>query len=334
MDNNKNIVACVTLENSHFIDFSSIPSIFKILQSISCINQIYVYCSYDQIKNYVGVSNNIKYLELFDKLTGIFLYQNFAEIVHADIYIFIELITPSLTSDNILKGLNSILLLNFDSSFTVRQCQNHESISSTDIVLSKTRGFNMYTREALLLKLKEHNKLTYSPIILNNLEIIQDPISNLNKNLDNIKLIIFDFDGCFSDGSINLDYKGRVIKNYYTLDADAVVKTINKNYKIGIISGNCLNFFKKKAKQWKLSFLHGNVKSKLADVTCICNDMKISIDNVAFFGDGLNDIFALKEVGFSGCPNNAHQEVKKIVNYISPLDGGKGAISDFLSLFP
>jgi 3-deoxy-D-manno-octulosonate 8-phosphate phosphatase (KDO 8-P phosphatase) len=357
--------------------------IFKTLQSISCIDEIYVICSSGQIKNYIP--ENIKYLEKpvtsDDNLItcDIEIYKAFLKQVDADVYLFTEATMPLLTSDSILKGLNSVMSSKFDGSFTVSREKihtqqhtdkslNYEFIGkvyktqdlSQDLVFIETRGFNIYSKEAL--KRDNHTNLNYSPIILNKIEAINIDIyenylialsvlhfQNSNKTgllkptecmelhikkTKNIELIIFDFDGCFSDGLINLDYKGRVIKNYYTIDANSVVEMINKKYKIGIISGNSLNFFKKKAKQWGLEFLHGNVKSKLMDVNTLCNKMKIHIDHVAFFGDGLNDISVLNKVGFSGCPNNAHPNVKKVVHYVSPLDGGKGAITDFLSLFP
>lgn len=341
--NNKNIVVCLTAKPYYNLDFSSIPYIFMTLQSLSCVNQIYIYCSYDQIKNYVCMPIGVKYLENFAKITddtvsNFKIYQKFAEQVNSDIYVFIELsVSPLiLTSNIILQGLNNIIFSDVDCSFTVSQ--KHEQ--SSEIVLIKVDGFNIYNKTSL--KLDDPSKLTYAPVILDKIEIINNSIMMLDQSrLENIKkkikkvikMIIFDFDGCFSDGMINLDYKGRVIKNYYTLDADAVVKTINKNYKIGIVSGNCLKFFKKKAKQWGLLFLHGNVKSKLDDVISICNKSNITLENVAFFGDGLNDITVLKSVGFSACPDNAHPDVKKIVDYISPLNGGKGAITDFLSFF-
>jgi 3-deoxy-D-manno-octulosonate 8-phosphate phosphatase (KDO 8-P phosphatase) len=334
---NKNIVVCLTAKPDYSLDLSSPPYIFTILQTFSCINQIYIYCSYDQIKNYMCMPCGVKYLENFSKmsddyLSNVKIYQKFGEQIEGDVYFFIELsVSPSiLTSNVILQGLNSIIFSDIDISFTVSQKQD----LSSEIILVKTDGFNIYKKTALKLNDSDKLTLTYAPVILNKIEIIPKSIMmSYQSRTENIKMIIFDFDGCFSDGVINLDYKGRAIKNYYTLDADAVVKTINKNYKIGIISGNCLKFFKKKAKQWGLAFLHGNIKSKLETVISICNKTGIEITNVAFFGDGLNDITVLKAVGFSGCPNNAHPDVKKIVDYISPLNGGKGAITDFLSMF-
>jgi len=150
----------------------------------------------------------------------------------------------------------------------------------------------------------------------------------------NIKLIVFDFDGCLSDGSIYLDYKGRVIKNYYTLDGEAIVKAVGRNYKVGIMSGNDLDFFKKKAKKWKLEFFYGEIHDKLLKLKYLSYQAKIPLDEIAFFGDGLNDIKVLKAVGFSGCPANAHPNTKKVVDYVTTEKGGHGAINEFLSLFP
>ena len=46
-------------------------------------------------------------------------------------------------------------------------------------------------------------------------------------------------------------------------------------------------------------------------------------------GDDLNDIEIMKNVGLVSCPNDAVNQVKEIANYISPKNGGNGAVRDF-----
>ena len=45
-------------------------------------------------------------------------------------------------------------------------------------------------------------------------------------------------------------------------------------------------------------------------------------------GDDLPDICVLEEVGLKCCPNDAVEPVKKVCNYISSLNGGKGAVRE------
>lgn len=47
-------------------------------------------------------------------------------------------------------------------------------------------------------------------------------------------------------------------------------------------------------------------------------------------GDDLPDMGILQRSGIATCPPNAVQEVKAIVDYISPISGGKGAVRDVI----
>ncbi len=157
----------------------------------------------------------------------------------------------------------------------------------------------------------------------------------LTEKIRNIKLIAFDFDGTISDGMINIDSDSNYVKNYYTQDGemiDYISKHSEYNFIVGIISGNDLNFFKKKSKEWKLDFLKGNCKDKLKYLKKYLEQHNLSLENVAYMGDGLNDIEISKSVGLSASPANGNRKLLQIVDFISKFDGGKGAVKDFIEL--
>ena len=51
-------------------------------------------------------------------------------------------------------------------------------------------------------------------------------------------------------------------------------------------------------------------------------------ENVAYMGDDIPDICILEKVGLACCPNDAVVEVKNICNFISSVDGGRGAVRE------
>ena len=53
-------------------------------------------------------------------------------------------------------------------------------------------------------------------------------------------------------------------------------------------------------------------------------------NHVLYMGDDIPDIEVLKNVGLSCCPSDAIYQVKKIVDYISPLKGGNGCVRDVI----
>jgi 3-deoxy-D-manno-octulosonate 8-phosphate phosphatase KdsC-like HAD superfamily phosphatase len=58
----------------------------------------------------------------------------------------------------------------------------------------------------------------------------------------------------------------------------------------------------------------------------------LTYQEVEYNGDDLADIPVLKKVGFSACPNDAVDEVKKVSEYICKNKGGE-SFSFFNSLF-
>jgi 3-deoxy-D-manno-octulosonate 8-phosphate phosphatase (KDO 8-P phosphatase) len=53
--------------------------------------------------------------------------------------------------------------------------------------------------------------------------------------------------------------------------------------------------------------------------------LKIGLDEVAYIGDDINDLDALRIVGFSACPADAVPEVKAAARYVCSIRGGGDA---------
>lgn len=57
--------------------------------------------------------------------------------------------------------------------------------------------------------------------------------------------------------------------------------------------------------------------TKANAIDILCKHFNINLENTYAIGDHLNDLEMLKKVNYSGAVNNAVDDVKKIVNYIS-----------------
>ena len=117
----------VRLPNKNFLPLHNKPlcwHIFNILQHVSNIDEIYVYCSNENIKKYIP--DNIIFLKRSkhldkDHIIGIDIYKSFVSKISADIYILCHATSPYIKSESIQKGLNSVLYNDHDSSFSVKE---------------------------------------------------------------------------------------------------------------------------------------------------------------------------------------------------------------------
>jgi UDP-glucose 4-epimerase len=149
-----------------------------------------------------------------------------------------------------------------------------------------------------------------------------------------IKLIIFDFDGVFTNSNFYFDNSNNIKKTYNAKDAYSL-KIIKKyNIKCGIITNDKIVSIKHAPHIFdrldKVSL--GSNKPKLEILETWLNEYGFSYQDVAYIGDDLPDIPVLKKVGFSACPNDAVDEVKQVSQYICKNKGGNGVVREFVDL--
>jgi N-acylneuraminate cytidylyltransferase len=53
---------------------------------------------------------------------------------------------------------------------------------------------------------------------------------------------------------------------------------------------------------------------------------------VCYIGDDINDLEAIKAVGFGCCPADAIKEVRQVADYITQSKGGQGVIREIVEL--
>ncbi len=146
----------------------------------------------------------------------------------------------------------------------------------------------------------------------------------------NIKLVITDIDGVWTDGGMYYDQEGNELKKFNTSDSWGVWVLKKKNILLAIMTGEDTQIVRQRAEKLKVDYLYRGVKDKLQTAQQLCDDLDISLEEVAFIGDDLNDYWLLKKVGFSCVPNNAPEYMKKNRNYVTSKCGGNGAFREFV----
>ena len=56
----------------------------------------------------------------------------------------------------------------------------------------------------------------------------------------------------------------------------------------------------------------------------------LSKEEIAYMGDDLNDLLIMKQVGLSGTPKDAVDEVIQVADFVSKKNGGSGAVREFI----
>ena len=153
------------------------------------------------------------------------------------------------------------------------------------------------------------------------------------KNIDisNIELIVYDFDGVMTNNKVILDQDGKesVIVNR----SDGLAISEIKKLKIPqiIISTEENPVVRRRADKLKIECYDG-IKNKLISLKTIIEKNNIDKQKVVYIGNDLNDKEAMKFVGIPIAPNDAHQEIKNIVKFVTKAKGGDGVIRELLDI--
>lgn len=145
-----------------------------------------------------------------------------------------------------------------------------------------------------------------------------------------IKMLLTDCDGCLTDGGMYYSENGDELKKFSTLDGMGFGLMREHGVICGIITGENTKLVQRRAEKLKLDVLKMGVQNKFATVQGLCVEKGISLEEVAYIGDDINDRELLEQVGFSASVPDALQEIQNIVDYVAVRQGGNGAVRDVI----
>ena len=148
--------------------------------------------------------------------------------------------------------------------------------------------------------------------------------------LKNIKAFVFDVDGVFTDGSIYLLPGGNMSRVMNVLDGYAVVKALKNNYIIGVITGGNDPEVRNRINYLGITDYYAKSPDKMIDFENFRVKNNLKKEDILTMGDDVPDVQIMKNSGISACPKNSVPEVKAISDYISTIEGGKGAVRDVI----
>lgn len=139
-----------------------------------------------------------------------------------------------------------------------------------------------------------------------------------------------DVDGTLTDGKIYMSSNGEIFKAFnikdgytiYTLDKIGIIPII--------ITGRKSDIVARRAEELKITECHQGVSDKLAKLNEVLLKYNGSLDEVAYIGDDYNDLDCMKASGFSGCPADAEEDIKSLVDYVCNIKAGEGALREFV----
>ena len=145
-----------------------------------------------------------------------------------------------------------------------------------------------------------------------------------------IKMFLTDCDGCLTDGGMYYSESGDELKKFNTRDGMGFELLREAGIITGIITSESVDLNRRRAEKLKLDILESGCKDKAAAIRRLCKERGVDLNNVCYIGDDINDIEAIKMVGFGCCPADAMPQVKIVADYVTKARGGEVVIREVI----
>jgi 3-deoxy-D-manno-octulosonate 8-phosphate phosphatase (KDO 8-P phosphatase) len=164
--------------------------------------------------------------------------------------------------------------------------------------------------------------------------LLKKDLTAVRKDAGKIKLVVFDVDGVLTDGGMYYTESGDEFKKFNSKDGLAIRRLAKQGIVTGIIShGINRKLIERRAALLGITNVYTGDLSKAEVLNGWCTELAISPEEIAYIGDDVNDLPAIRLAGFSACPADAVAEVKDEVDIILNRKGGEACVREWIDGF-
>jgi N-acylneuraminate cytidylyltransferase len=153
--------------------------------------------------------------------------------------------------------------------------------------------------------------------------------------VDDIRLFLTDVDGTLTDGGMYYGSDGTEFKKFNTRDGMGLQLLQRTGVKVGIVTSENTPINVNRARKLGLDFLKQSARDggKLAAVNEICDELGITLKQVAYVGDDVNCYDLLAAVGWAACPADACSKVRNIPGiHVLERRGGDACVREWIDM--
>ena len=145
-----------------------------------------------------------------------------------------------------------------------------------------------------------------------------------------IRLIISDVDGVWTDGSIVYMGEQREIKAFNVRDGLAVKLAQRVGVAIAVITSRRSPALERRTRELGITELRQGAVSKLEETERVAAKLGVTLDQVLYVGDDLPDLAPMSRVAISAAPADAAPEVLAMATWKLAAGGGRGAFRELV----
>ncbi len=148
----------------------------------------------------------------------------------------------------------------------------------------------------------------------------------------NIRLLICDVDGVFSDGLIYMGNNGEELKTFHTRDGYGIKSLMKAGVEVAIITGRSSQIVTNRMNTLGIKLVYQGQDNKIKAYQDICAKVGIPASQTAYIGDDLIDWPVMEQVALGVCVADGHPLLAKRADYVTHIKGGHGAVREVCDL--
>src|SRR2546421_2348787 len=134
-------------------------------------------------------------------------------------------------------------------------------------------------------------------------------------NAANIKVIVSDVDGVWTDGSITYLGENREIKSFNVRDGLAVKLAQRAGIAVALVTSRRSPALERRARELGVVELHQGTANKLDEVQRLAKKLGVEFAQILYAGDDLPDLALMMSAGISAAPSDASPEVRNAATW-------------------
>ena len=145
---------------------------------------------------------------------------------------------------------------------------------------------------------------------------------------NDIKLLISDIDGVWTDGSIYRGTNNVELKKFTVFDGVGMAYARAADLKIAIISARYSSATEHRAKELNITDVYNGELNKLHAYNDLKKKYNLKDEQIAFLGDDVVDLFVMELVGLPIAVANATPQIMNVAKHVTITKGGDGAFRE------
>jgi 3-deoxy-D-manno-octulosonate 8-phosphate phosphatase (KDO 8-P phosphatase) len=145
-----------------------------------------------------------------------------------------------------------------------------------------------------------------------------------------IKAIALDVDGVLTDGTFWWGPDGQEWKRFNFRDIMGISRAQKAGILFALISGENSPLIDRFATKMNITAIFKGCKDKQLAFGQFAAQNALALGEIAFMGDDINDLGAMKAAGLSAAPADAHPSVLEQAAFVAKALGGHGAVRELV----